>query len=1135
MTGRVLTIALLLGALPMWALAQEEAAGGPAVLFLDFRRQEHYETYFKQFLRDMDAAGFEVTRADVDRVDPASFNRYNVIVYLNVPNWDPNSHEPPAHFQAQLGALKGFLAKGGGVLAMSHPGAQRLPSLWALFDPLGLTVQVATIHDPTAVRATLAGAPFAYTDGLAEHPVTAGVRGVWYPVYPDGGTVWNANTTPFAVDDSWTVLLASADSAYVTPYRFDMAEVDGRAPADTIPGPVPLLAVKQVGPGRIAFSGIDGSYHIHGGRAPAWEGVTLGPGLEGKPSDLEPLMLGLLRWLGEPSLGSGALGGATTDLADLAPPTLIPPPPKDSWAYWQPEQSFHGVIGARTGYSVGASSAEQYAQAARGAGLDFVIFAEPLADISQEDFERLKGECRALSDDGLLLVAGLDCEDETGNHYVVMAPDLKWPAPSLFVEGTRRFWVLGERARGLAFATYMQQNLPALLSFYRGEEGVPWWDTRCYRQCIPLETWRGGERVDELHAEYRELAAAGEWPVPIVLSFIDNAEQLAAIPGSEQPHTVLLADSLDELRREIAPRPDFRPTAWVTNGPTIEYWQWLSDRDYVANGNWWDWTRYRWAVRLRVTSDAGLREVRVYDGPALVRRFDARGATQFEREIPLTHNQQKNLTFVATDANGREAWSGELLDRNHLMEHVYCTDRMNTLSYACLPSDGPYGSTVGTWPLPILAKGPLTEDLFIRLNQDMYQFPGYDGQPEHNLTISPSIYAHTVEGAEGGRLNRRILRPLASADVCIEEITFEHKFPPGVNVWNGWNNLGPLIPTDTFKGRMSYTTFTHPGHLPAPVVVEGEIEMLRDGRFVDDRAVPLHIAWAGAPYRDAGYSTCVLAHTGGRDLTFGLTWDGRPQLERWSAPFPTGAYGYFYHSLYGPGGVFSLTDGLEAHYIGGSLHRLNIGLPVRGQAFSRGDRFSFRYLAYAGGHDALPSNLPAERFRDLMGLDGTPGYTVDAEQGTVASTLYELRIDGSGSGFAGTVTPVERLPAILPLIVAGLNDRWCAAMVDRDTGLWRPLAVHEGAAWAHLDFTADHPRSARVFVGHPFTADSPELFLTLVQTAESEFVLAVHNPTDAEISATLTPAPWFDLVGPEPQSATIPAGDSVMLTIAKAG
>ena len=106
-------------------------------------------------------------------------------------------------------------------------------------------------------------------------------------------------------------------------------------------------------------------------------------------------------------------------------------------------------------------------------------------------------------------------------------------------------------------------------------------------------------------------------------------------------------------------------------------------------------------------------------------------------------------------------------------------------------------------------------------------------------------------------------------------------------------------------------------------------------------------------------------------------------------------------------------------------------------------------------------------------------------------------------------------------------------MLDRETRLWRPLAMHEGAAWAHLDLTAGDPAPASVFIGHPFACDNPELFLTLVQTAEGEFTLAVHNPTEAEVTATLTPAPWFDLIAPDALTATVPAGDSVTLTVPK--
>jgi len=1104
-------------------------ADKPAVLFLDFRRQEHYRTYFKEFLRDMHRAGFEVDYADVNKVDPSRFRKFNVIVYLNVPNWDPKTHEPADAFRKQVSALKQHLAAGGGVLVMSHPGPQRLPCLWHLLKPYGLEVQVAVIHDSRAKCATLVQMPFAYTDDVAPHPVTEGVRGIWFPVYPPKGRVWNANTSPFKTDDTWQVLVRTSDSAYVTPYTFNMAEVDRYRPQETAHGKQPLLAVKDLAPGRLAFCAVDASYHIFGGRAPAWEGVTMGPGLDGKPSDMERLMLNLLQWLGEPSLKSGKLGGAKTVPDKLNPPVLVAPPPKKSWDFWRPGKRFHGVIGARTSYSVGKSTAAEYAAAARRLGFSFVFFAEPLAKISRENFLRLQSECRALSSGDLLLSAGLDCEDETGNHYVILAPALKWPAEGLLLKDWKVFRVLSEQPRGLPFCEYARQNYPFLIAFYRGKGGVPWWDTRCYRQCVPVFTYRGGRKVDELTSEYLQLADAGEWPIPIALDFVDSADRLPDPAGSERAHTVLLADDLEEWRERHQPRPDFRPTAFVTNGPEILHWQWSSDRDYVANGNWFEWSRYRWMIRFKVASPAGLKEIRIMDGPVLFRRFLPRGAKEYERVIHLTHNQQKNLVLIVTDNAGRTAYGGELLDRNHLMELFYCSDRMNTLSYSCLPSDGPFGSTVGTWPLTTMAKGPLTDNLFIELNLDMYRFPGYDGQPGGHLLLSPTVYVHTAQGSEGGRFNRRILRPMASADVALQETTFEHNFAPGVKVWNSWNNLGPLVPAEIVKGRLRYTTFVHPGHLPAPVLVEGELEMLKDGRFSEKRELPIHLAFVGAPYRHAGYGHVTIRHTRGRDVDFDINYDGRPQLTRWSGAFPTGAYAYVYHSIFGPGGLFGLEDGLQFRYVGPPLYRINVGFPVKGKEFHKGDRISFRYLAFTGGYDALPSNLPAERFRDLLGLDGTPGYSVTCEHGEVESSLYVLRVDGGGVGFAGTITVSESLPAILPLVVEGLNDRWTAVHYERRARRYRPIGMHEGRAYSHLNLTGPKPAPVVLFVGHPFTCDRDEMFLTLVQTGKRELLLQVHNPTDRDVSTVIRRSKWFDLADRDEIKVQVPAGDSVTI------
>ncbi|MBM4049896.1 MAG: hypothetical protein FJ279_32775, partial [Planctomycetes bacterium] len=108
----------------------------PAVLFVNFQMQDFHLAYFKQFLREMHVAGYEVDYATFEQLDVTQFAKFHVIVYLNVPNWDSVTHEPTEAFKAQAAALRKHLAAGGGLLVMSHPGAQRLPVLWHLLTPL---------------------------------------------------------------------------------------------------------------------------------------------------------------------------------------------------------------------------------------------------------------------------------------------------------------------------------------------------------------------------------------------------------------------------------------------------------------------------------------------------------------------------------------------------------------------------------------------------------------------------------------------------------------------------------------------------------------------------------------------------------------------------------------------------------------------------------------------------------------------------------------------------------------------------------------------------------------------------------------------------------------------------------------
>ena len=62
---------------------------------------------------------------------------------------------------------------------------------------------------------------------------------------------------------------------------------------------------------------------------------------------------------------------------------------------------------------------DDYVKAAKLAGLSFIIFTDPLENLTPEDFARLKADCTAASQDGRFLACpGYEFTDGTGNRWV---------------------------------------------------------------------------------------------------------------------------------------------------------------------------------------------------------------------------------------------------------------------------------------------------------------------------------------------------------------------------------------------------------------------------------------------------------------------------------------------------------------------------------------------------------------------------------------------------------------------------------------------------------------------------------------------------------------------------------------------
>jgi hypothetical protein len=89
------------------SVIQAEETRRPSVLFVEYQKQEHYFTYFKQYLRELHAKGFEVNHTTL-KEPIEDLAKYDVVVYLNVPNWDSKTQEVTEDFKRQCVRLHPF-------------------------------------------------------------------------------------------------------------------------------------------------------------------------------------------------------------------------------------------------------------------------------------------------------------------------------------------------------------------------------------------------------------------------------------------------------------------------------------------------------------------------------------------------------------------------------------------------------------------------------------------------------------------------------------------------------------------------------------------------------------------------------------------------------------------------------------------------------------------------------------------------------------------------------------------------------------------------------------------------------------------------------------------------------------------
>ncbi|MBI3909474.1 MAG: hypothetical protein HY320_00905 [Armatimonadetes bacterium] len=1081
-------------------------------------------------------AGFEVVVLPPEESNWEKVSRFNLWLILD---WSPEKIDPQT--------LRRFLDAGGGVFVSifgSDVVNDKFAAWNALLAPYGAAVRREQVvdrehqwHQPSW------GHTYAWTNAFADVPITRGLSAVWYPDHTQNRQGLKLGNSHLIVDQNWQPVVRTMPSggAYVLlpDGAPDFSRLTQSAP--------PILAVRPVGAGRLAAQSFPGFYNVSGGSTLMVENIVLEKGDGVRRSDGAQLLLNTFRWLAEPSLASGKLGGWQPEKELPKKPWPGPPVTLDQWEWMRPRvermdepipsrmHHFRGLLGAHTALSNGTGTVAEHCAAARQAGYDFIIFTEQLGSMTPEKYDRLVSECRAASTDRFLALPGLDVQ-------VWPWGNTRTPPWNYLVFGFEKFpdrRYLSED--GTCFARqfdnwYYAQGSPGVAVHSLARRGLPGWFYAFYN-CFSLFTYRSGRLVDNSEKEFQRVVDNGACLLPVVTHLCYSAADIqrarqapfqlyvnvprrqneAAADYRAALHSV---GSLLQFGRNMVggfrtPQPSF-----VSSGPMLE--------EYAAAGGRPFDLKHLDRIRLvaGVSSPEGLRHISIYDGERSYRRFAARGK---QARIAVEDFSRRYWHFVlkAQDAAGGRLISSALVDGSWHIWAQMCTDQQNIIAgphlyfkgHATLvrfpytppnnvrfwAGEGDDGPNLADWNSYLAAdvaeKGSLKE-------VNMY------APPEFHLDLA-SPFAVIVDANQGWKGERGQIIQGPADPVRLRVRTFD--FWPAVPWATG--NLGTDFP-DYYQ--------PHPPQVNWGLV-EGEAFLTRDVSPAPQVAVNLRLLGVSGgtgdtcAYLPAGDAPMVTVQKppGGWHLEGQLA--GRGMLV--ISPVTTGSFCLYPLT---PGMTFSLTGGDEGW-------QLALGYHLDGPA-RKGQRFPVRFILARGlpGKTFTQDLHAFQAFANRFGLTTPhPFYYLGAKQGRVVSSRGLLEMEAHNYGFLGNLWGADQVREVVGVRIRGLVPRWDAGVFVPKRRWLRRIAFVENAGYTSLDQTEPQ---ATLYVGNLLVCNNKAVDLRLLGATDRWCRFTVHNSGIRPVTVTVRPAPGFKKVYRIPSFArmvTVPARSTLTMDVGK--
>jgi len=1131
----------------------------PAILFCSPKETE-YSSIDLNYMAELNQKGFEVDHADsVADITWEKISKYNVLVLYST-----------THDEAFSALIDKYLSEGGGVILFAYEHNIGKQFMADIFERWGAKIPVERIVEQDQnKRASFShmGYPAAFTDKINPSPVSEGIKGIWYP----SQIAYNAQQTcPIWVNDDWQVVVTASDTSITKPVDLESS------PSGPVENPFirpegvksPLLfAIRNYTSGRIAFLSQYPQFSVGQGTKWVYNREILSKGLKGIPSDFGLLLENTYRWLAEPSLKSGNLGGYITDPNRLMPENKQPGAfvgyEEISWLddnqiinYVRPasdKRLFRGLIGVKSSYSTGSGSVAEYAEAAQKAGLDFIAFMEDFDHLTPEKLESLKSECQKYSNDKVWLYAGYTIKNNIGNHLFFFGPQVPFP-PDRCLTGQNN--TLLNQQNQDKDGNYLNKQGPVLdwlltachlgsnkaqVGFYNfagSGRGMHMTDLRTYGMAA-LRFYDHGKLVEDVTDVYLTTVLGTLPPAPASVNLVTSPEELIKEANSGNSLTYAEGKSLKTLFDE-----SLRWThqydgvnVFVSDGPKIIAWPrchrvgTFGSEEFVTG-------RTLMPSLISVKSDKGLKEIVIYNGDALFRRFLLDGEKEWERMLYLEGAVQKNLVLIAADIDGGKAISfARRCWKDSGKEIAFCSDHVNDCkSYGMMLARGPAS-------VPTIVTPSIPNDIAGNT---------WDGGPAGILPLltlqgNPPLLDSDKGKEDGDRFNQIPMLEF-SDEGAVAVTSFRNEIFDGVvpsgEVMNPWHGYGPKGESKLVEHTLRYREFITPT-IGVPengwagpgaraganaCLFRGEIKFKKDLKV---NSLLLQRNW------HVPIATPIIFVVGTPE---GIKEVNLNELDGWEKfAIKKGDWFAFYSpQLSNTHILFNRDNALILNVTRPGGGWLYINADLEGKEIKKNDTYTYELFSINFPVDVEVKSV--EQIKKVIDYIKNPtGMSILKGQRLESDGLLEFKTQDHVVEIA-FLKPQDKTNLTLPVRVQDFNPRWSVGLFQKegyvkgDYGIgkdrYRSLGL-DVYGNAYVPVYADYAEKTHFVIGQPVVADDSgsSLFIQVTHVNENpqRWHVSINNPTDKTITTTLKKTmelPGFDF---PTQEVSVQAGGYIVI------